>query len=281
MYKLYHGDCSEVLKSLNDDSIDLVVTSPPYDNLREYKGYSFDFESIANQLKRVLKVGGVIVWVVADSTLNGSETGTSFKQALYFKSIGLNLADTMIYHKTDCSFTRHNHKKYPGVFEYMFVFSKGKIKTCSLIKDRENKLGGKKFTGTIRKIDGSTEISGSDGNIVNIIGSRTNVWTYSTGYGKSSSYKDAFKHPAIFPIKLAIDHIKSWSNPNDIVLDPFLGSGTTCVAALQLDRKFIGIEISNDYLEIAKARIKTECPVLVNSTVRLKKINIKLKSKSA
>lgn len=246
---IYIGDCLEVLKDIADNSIDLVVTSPPYDNLRTYNGYSFDFEGIAKELSRVLKPGGVIVWVVNDATINGSETGTSFKQALYFMSLGLNLHDTMIWNKGCFSAVGALQTRYAPVFEYMFIFNKGKLKTFNPIKDKPNK-----WAGDVRKHlmnrhkDGTTKPS--KGYTLAKFGQRYNIWEISPQRQRGKG-----NHPAPFPVQLALDHIHSWSNPGDMVLDPFLGSGTTGVAALQLKRNFIGIEISDEYAEIAKARI--------------------------
>lgn len=252
--RLLHGDSAHVLQSIEGDSIDLTVTSPPYDNLRTYNGYTFDFEAIARELYRVTVPGGVVVWVVGDATVKGGETGTSFKQALKFIELGFSLADTMIYHKSDVAFPRHGHRKYPAAFEYMFVLSKGPIRTFNLIRDRRNKLAGAIMSGTVRQEDGSTLPSRAKGKAVAEFGARSNVWGYSTGYGKSSSDEIAFKHPAIFPEALARDHILTWSNPGDVVLDPFMGSGTTGKVARQTERRFIGIEISEEYLNIARLR---------------------------
>jgi site-specific DNA-methyltransferase (adenine-specific) len=249
-YKLYLGNCLDVLRECPDNYVDLVVTSPPYDNLRTYNGYTFDFEPIADQLTRVLKPGGVIVWVVNDATVKGSETGSSFRQALYFKSIGLNLHDTMIYMKQDYKPLTHN--RYEQQFEYMFVLSKNKPNIFNGIKDKPNVGFGRKVTGTWRDVDGSTRpMSGANTKSIAEFGLRGNVWVLQTAKGKSD-----FKHPAQFPLQLALDHIQSWSNPGDIVLDPFLGSGTTGVAALQLGRKFRGIEISEEYYQLAERRIE-------------------------
>jgi len=251
--KVIQGDCLDVMKDIPDDSVDLVVTSPPYDNLRDYKGYNFDFKGIANELFRIIKQGGVVVWVVGDATINGSETGTSFRQALYFKEIGFNLHDTMIYQKTGLTFPEVN-RYYPS-FEYMFILSKGKPKTTNLITDKENISEGS-HGGTFRQPDGS--LKKGYGYAVKKIGIRTNIWTYSSGMNKTTKDKFAFEHPAMFPEKLAEDHIKSWSNEGDIVLDPMNGSGTTTKIAKLLNRKFIGIEISKKYCEIANERLRQE-----------------------
>ncbi len=250
------GDCLEVMKTLPSDYIDLTITSPPYDNLRTYNGYSFDFENIAKEIYRITKNGGIVVWIVGDATINGSETGTSFKQALYFKKIGFNLHDTMIYHKNGLTFPNKN--RYYQCFEYMFILSKGKPKTINLLKDKKNKCAREKVSGGSRDIDGSIkQRSGNKKNRkVKEFGVRTNVWKYEVGYNKSTTDKIAYKHPAIFPEKLVEDHILSWSNENDLILDCFMGSGTTGKICKSLNRNFIGIEIDKSYFEIAKERIE-------------------------
>lgn len=254
------GDCLERMKEIPDDSVNMTLTSPPYDNLRTYGGTlewgEHVWMPVLQELFRVTKVGGVVVWVVGDATIKGCETGTSFKQALYAKECGFNLHDTMIYHKTDSAFPRHGHKKYPGAFEYMFVFSKGAVSKFNLIRDRKNKCAGSTMSGTVRQSDGSTKPSRANGKAVAAVGCRSNVWGYSTGKGKSSTDEIAYAHPAIFPEKLAEDQILSWSSEFDVVLDPFMGSGTTGKMAKKLNRKFIGIEKNEKYFEIAKARIE-------------------------
>ncbi len=252
MIDLRLGDCKEVLKSIPDESIDLTVTSPPYDNLRTYNGFVFDFEGIARELFRVTKKGGVVVWVVGDATINGSETGTSFKQALFFKEIGFNLHDTMIYNKGAQGGAKGSNYCYTQAFEYMFIFGKGKINSINLLKDRENKYI-KKGKSSMRKKNGKTiefTVSGYSHS------KRTNVWDIRGGWMVGSTDKIAFQHPATFPESLAHDHIISWSNEGDTVLDPFLGSGTTAKISKKLNRNFIGIEISAEYLDIAKKRIE-------------------------
>jgi len=253
--KIYNENCLETMGKMPDNFIDLTVTSPPYDGLRTYNGYSFPFEDIAKELYRITKQGGVVVWVVGDATINGSESGTSFRQALYFKEIGFNLHDTMIYYKD--SFQKPSHSRYWSCMENMFVFSKGKPKAHNLICDRKNKQSGKKTSGkTVRNADGTT--SKRKDVLINEYGRRTNVWTYKVGYMKSTSDKIAYQHSAIFPEQLANDHIISWSNEGDLVYDPFMGSGTTAKMAILNNRKYIGSEISEDYIKIIKTRIK-EC----------------------
>jgi len=266
--QLICGDCLEVLKGFDKEIIDLVVTSPPYDNLRKYKGYSFDFERIAFELGRVLKPGGVIVWVVNDQTLNGSESLTSFKQAIFFvEHVGLNLHDTMIWHKQPQPM---NHRRYEQHFEYMFVLSKGKPKTFNGIQEPSTYAGTvKRFT---RHLDCANESTSKTKKaieffnkkckamIVNNLKLKGNIWYIPVGGSHTTKDRLAFQHPAIFPEKLAHDHIISWSNEGDIILDPFMGSGTTGIAAKNLGREFIGIEISPEYFEIAKQRIEKAQP---------------------
>lgn len=250
--KIYNTDCVEGMKQLPDNCIDLTVTSPPYDNLRKYNGFTWDFEATARELYRVTKPGGVVVWVVGDATIKGSETGTSFKQALYFKECGFNLHDTMIYMSDKPPFS---HNRYEQKFEYMFVFSKGKPNTFNPIMEKSKYAGSDKSARTFRHTGAELEKTHIKNNVKDekIKG---NVWYFSTGYNKSSKDKIAFKHPAIFPEQLANDHIISWSNPGDVVLDPFMGSGTTAKMAILNGRQYIGFEISSEYCEIANKRIE-------------------------
>ena len=250
--KIYNMDCVEGMKMLPDECIDLTVTSPPYDNLRKYKGFEWDFEGVANELYRVTKEGGVVVWVVGDSVVRGSETGNAFRQALHFKEIGFNLHDTMIYQKN--AFPFPDKTRYAQVFEYMFVLSKGKPNTTNIIRvptKEANRIKNKKSCQ--RLPNGETvpmkyETGKSERN-------KENVWMFEVGYMKTTKDKFAFQHPAMFPEQLAHDHIISWSNEGDIVFDPMCGSGTTCKMAKQLGRNFIGIDISEEYCEIARKRI--------------------------
>lgn len=246
------GDCAKLMQTLPSESIDLTVTSPPYDNLRMYNGYSFDFETIANQLFRITKQGGVVVWIVSDGTENGSETGTSFRQALYFKECGFNLHDTMIWKKESCAFPEST-RYYPN-FEFMFVLSKGLPKTVNLIADRKNKWAGAKVYGTFRESDGRLKGRSSTWkqSVCKDFGIRFNVWEI------PSEKNNKTGHPAVFPKRLVQDHIITWSNEKDVVFDPFMGSGTTALAAHELNRHFIGFEISEEYFEKTKKRIDEE-----------------------
>lgn len=253
---LRKGDCLEVMDKLIEEgvTVDLTVTSPPYDDLRDYNS-NIDFRSISEKLYRITKNGGVVVWVVGDKVNNGSKSLTSFKQALIFEKIGFKIYDVIIYEKTSPSAPHKN--RYFNSFEYMFIFTKGKPKTVNLIEDRKNKYAGTK-TGNItrREKDGSLTSKGTK--TIKELGRRTNVWQYAVGNNKSTTYKKAFKHPAIFPEKLAYDHVISWSNKGDLVLDCFMGSGTTGVACKNTNRNFIGIELDEKYFEIAKERIDYE-----------------------
>jgi len=243
-----------------DDFIDLVVTSPPYDDIRSYNGnYSFPFEEIATQLYLKVKPGGVVVWVVGDGSTKGSETGTSFKQALYFQSLGFNLHDTMIYEKNTSSFpARRNGNRYTQIFEYMFVFSKGKPNTANLICDKPNKWAGWVNWGkkTHRGKDDSLVVT-KDIKPVPDFSPRNNIWRYTVGAGYITKDKFAHKHPAIFPEKLAEDHILSWTKEGDVVYDPFAGSGTVLKMAKLNERNFIGSELTEEYEPIIAERIKS------------------------
>lgn len=242
-------DCVKGIKELPKEIIDLTITSPPYDELRNYNGYSWSFEELVNELYRVTKDGGVVVWVVNDQTKNYSETCTSFKQALYFKEIGFNLFDTMIWFKPN-QFQFGSKISYKQSFEYMFVFSKGKPKSINLLKDIPSKCEGQKTTG-IRKDKGGIKRGYKKDFLVPPTKKRDNVWSINVSSEKNG-------HPAVFPLNLAKDHILSWSNENDLILDPFMGSGTTAVACIKTNRKYIGFEISKEYCDIAQKRINKE-----------------------
>jgi len=245
--KILNGECVEIMQTMDSESIDMILTSPPYDSLRDYDGYSFDFRQTAIEMYRVLKKGGVCVWVVGDATISGSESGTSFMQALYFKEIGMRLHDTQIFLKTNPMPSISS--RYIQAFEYMFVFSKGAPKTFTPLRI-ESKHAGRRASRTIIAADGSRKHQSLRGTYADTK-MRTNVFEYSVGTLRESRWK----HPAKFPLQLAIDQIQSWSNEGETILDPFLGSGTTLAACKELDRNGIGIEISPEYCEIARKRI--------------------------
>lgn len=245
--KNYNESNLETMEKMPDCFVDLVVTSPPYDDLRIYNGYSFDFGKIAKELYRIMKQGGVIVWIVNDATKNGSETLTSFRQILYFKEIGFNV-ETMIWEKTGSGCLGSN-KYYGQNFEYMFILSKGMPKTTNLICDRENKVK----SGTV-KVNGGLDNTGKGKDRIverKPFGKRNNIWRFDTQ--KNSN------HPAPFPEQLANDHIISWSDENDLVYDPFMGSGTTAKMSILNNRNWIGSEISKEYCDIIEQRINPNC----------------------
>ncbi len=268
--KIYNENCIKTMSRMPDNFIDLTVTSPPYDDLRtynnhvrgaksEYNGYTFPFEEIAKELFRVTKVGGVVVWVVGDATIYGNETGTSFRQALFFKECGFNLFDTMIYLKPPRGAVGNNNTYWQS-FEYMFVLSKDYPKTINLIRDRENKESRKGDNGTKRLQNGERLQLKRGG--YGEFGRRINVWEYNIGKGHSASDEFAYEHPAIFPEKLAKDNILSWSNIGDLVYDPMMGSGTVAKMCILEDRNYIGSDINKAYCKIAEKRISS----IINST---------------
>lgn len=255
--RITNGDCAEVLAVMESKSVDLVITSPPYDDLREYKNnaeWNFvRFRKVARQLYRVMKDGGVVVWVVGDSVVKGNKSLTSFKQALYFQTVGFNMFDVLIYEKAGTAPPHRN--RYFNAYEYMFVLSKGLPKTINLISDKPNKWANRSTFGNVtrREQDGSLTPKGRK--VIKPYGVRTNIWRYSNGKGFATKDAIAYEHPAIFPEKLAEDHIVSWSNEGDIVLDPFCGSGTVAKVASELNRQWAGIEISEEYCRIANQRL--------------------------
>lgn len=253
--KLYNDDCIEVMKKFESECIDLTVTSPPYDNLRTYKGSlkwnENIWKSVIKELYRITKKGGVVIWVVGDATIKGSETGTSFKQALYFKEVGFNLHDTMIYKKANPIPLTHN--RYEQQFEYMFVFSKGRPKTFNPIMI-PCKTADKKYNIKRPQVYDKSAKRHYRDEIIKTKNEKQafNIWEYAIGTDK----KNNFLHPAPFPEKLANDHIISWSNEGDIIFDPFMGSGTTGKMAIKNNRKFIGIEKVKEYFDISKKQVK-------------------------
>lgn len=256
MIRLLHGDCLELMKQIPEASVDMVITSPPYDDLRTYDDKAaFSFKETAKLLSSLLKTGGVIVWNVGDQCVNGSETGTSFRQALYFMDeCGLNLHDTMIWQKSN--FSNPSTTRYHQVFEYVFILSKGKPKTFNPIKDRKNVSSGNIGSfgeNTVTQKDGSKKIR--QRKIVEEYGMRHNVWIVNTAGQEQTAKK--YGHPAMFSESFAHDHIVSWSNEGDLIFDPFMGSGTSGAVAKRLGRRYIGMEINEVYYEIAKNRIES------------------------
>jgi site-specific DNA-methyltransferase (adenine-specific) len=249
--KLHIANSIDFMKNyMKDSMVDLTVTSPPYDNLRNYNGYKFNFKEMACELFRVTKKGGIVVWVVGDKIKNGNKSLTSFKHALYFQEIGFNVHDVMIYAKKNTPFMRSN--AYTNGYEYMFVLCKGSPKTFNPLKEPTVRSGMEMLVHN----------KGADAKNNKILKelkrekTKSNIWYYAVGLGGSTRDKKAFKHPAIYPEKLAQDHILSWSNEEDIVFDPMCGSGTTCKMAVLNNRKYIGVDISEEYIKIAQERTK-------------------------
>ena len=262
---VYNQNCIDGMNAMDAESVDLCVTSPPYDDLRTYNDSSkWDFnvfKDVAQALTRVLKPGGVIMWNVNDATINGGESGSSFRQALYFmEECGLRLHDTMIYEKSGIAFAAGPHSvRYSQAFEYCFILSKGKPKTVNIIMDKKNKWAGISSWGNAkaRKKTGELEDAGKKSKEIREFGARTNIWRIinSGGFGQSS--KEAYKHPATMPEELARGHIITWSNPGDLVIDPFMGSGTTAAMAIAENRNYIGFEIDEEYYGLCQSRLKT------------------------
>lgn len=247
---IYQADCVDLMTSMDANSVDLTVTSPPYDDLRDYKGFNFEFPKIAKELYRVTKNGGVVVWVVGDKIKKGNKSLTSFRQALYFQEIGFNVHDIMIYRKKNTPFMRSN--AYTNGYEFMFILTKGSPKTFNPLKEKTVRQGlemmpfNKKSDGINKKT--LKELKSDK--------TRANIWEYAVGMGGTTSDKIAFKHPAVFPEKLAEDHILSWTNEGDLVFDPMAGSGTTCKMALLNGRNYLGCDISKEYVGIANERMR-------------------------
>ena len=244
----YIADCIEFMTSMPNECVDLVVTSPPYDNLRNYKGYSFEFERIAEGLFKVIKEGGVVVWVVGDK-INGGRSLTSFRQGIYFQEIGFDMHDVMIYQKKNTPFMRSN--AYTNAYEFMFILSKGKPKTFNPLKEKTVRNGYEMVVFN----KGADGINRKNLKELKTEKTKTNIWKYAVGLGGTTSDKIAFQHPATFPEKLAEDHILSWSNEGDLVFDPMCGSGTTCKMAYLNKRKYLGVDISEEYINIANVRL--------------------------
>ena len=265
--QIYLEDNLETLSKMSDDYYDMVITSPPYDDIRKYNGFLFDIDMLAPELYRTTKKGGIVVWVVNDQVVKGSESGTSFRQALKFIDTGFLLHDTMIYEKNSSSYPASvKSNRYTQIFEYMFVFSKGKPKTSNLICDKPNKWAGHTNWGKNTKRIGENEQLVEVGNIKPVpdFSPRNNIWRYVNGGGFASKDKIAHKHPAIFPEELVRDHLMTWTKEGDLVYDPFIGSGTVAKMCILLGRDYIGSEISQEYVDICNERIEITKKTLKN-----------------
>ena len=248
--RIYVADCAEfMINKMEPGCVDLTVTSPPYDNLRDYQGYSFNFEEIAQGLYRVTKHGGVVIWIVGDK-INGGKTLTSFRQGLFFQKVGFRMHDVMIYQKKNTPFMRSN--AYTNCYEFMFVLSKGSPNTFNPLKVETARSGFELLTHN-KLSDGVNKKARKE---LRKEKTKTNIWQYAVGFGGTTSDKIAFQHPAVFPERLAEDHILSWTNPQDLVFDPMCGSGTTCKIAMLNGRRWIGIDVAEEYVTIARKRIR-------------------------
>jgi len=263
------GKSEEILKHIPDNQINLTITSPPYDQLRNYKntvgvetfdgGYTIPFREIARELFRITKEGGIVVWVVNDQVTDGGETGTSFKMALDFMDFGFKLYDTMIYHKNGAAFPEVG--RYAQVFEYMFVFLKGdKPNTVNLLKDKPNRWAGSSTFGKPSKRNKDGDLKSKESFKVGEYGFRYNVWYINNGKNYTTKDDFAYAHPALFPESLAEDHILTWTNEGDLVLDPMSGGGTSQKMAKLNNRKFIGIDKVEEYVEISNKRVDNIIP---------------------
>jgi DNA modification methylase len=279
--QVYNQNCIDGMNAMDAESVDLCVTSPPYDDLRTYNDSSkWDFnvfKDVAHSLTRVLKPGGVIMWNVGDATIKGSETGSSFRQCLHFMdACGMTLHDTMIYQKTGTAFASGPASvRYTQVFEYCFILSKGKPKTINLIQDKKNKWAGVHSWGnaTSRSKTGEMVDPGKHSKPIREFGVRNNIWIIKNSGGFGQSSKASYKHPATMPEELALGHIKTWSNPGDLVLDPFMGSGTTAAMAHAEKRNYIGFEIDPEYYQLCQSRLKTLSSCLTNFLVDIEESN--------
>lgn len=252
--KIYNEDCLETMAKMPDGFVDLVLTSPPYDKRRTYNGYSFPFQDIAKELFRILKDGGVLVWNVNDQVIDGSESLTSFRQAIFFNEIGFNVHDTMLYGKENVQAHDDRGKRYKQAFEYVFIFSKGTPATFNPIKD-DKVISGNIKGMTSRKENGEMRVHPKEIKTKEYQ-TRKNIWFYFNGFNLTTKDKIAFEHPAIMNEQLAKDHIYSWSNAGDLVYDPFGGSGTTAKQAHLMGRNWILSELSKEYCDISERRLK-------------------------
>ena len=253
MNQILLGDATHL--PIEPEIVDLTITSPPYDNMRDYKGHSaFDYKAIIEELFRVTNPGGVVVWVVADAVLDGSESGSSFRHALHFKEVGFRLHQTMIY-ETDKPPIPVTQRRYQKCFEYMFVFSKGKPKTFNPIMEKSRHGGHRVTASTYRQHDGAMKARGGRSTVA-ATKLKSSIWYIPSGLHKTTSDKFAFKHPAMFPEQLARNHIVTWTNPDDLVLDPMCGAGTVPKMALELGRRYIGVDIVEEYCELARRRAR-------------------------
>jgi site-specific DNA-methyltransferase (adenine-specific) len=254
--KIICGDAVEELKKIPNNSIDILVTSPPYDGIRKYNGFNYDLHATGKEIYRVLKDGGVAIMVIQDQTKNFGKTLTSFRTIVdWVDNIGFKLFETVIYRKYGAEGAWWN-KRFRVDHEYMPIFLKGE-RPQYFNKDPlkiPSKHGGKTMTGGGTRLTNGIRIP-TRAITINPMKCRGTIWEYMTA-GDGTRLKH--KHPATFPDKLPYDFIQCFCPPNGVVLDPFIGSGTTALAAIELDRNYIGIDISKEYCDLARRRIKEE-----------------------
>lgn len=251
------GDAFEIVRSWPASSVDMVVTSPPYDGIRDYKGFSLNLSAVGQELHRILKDGGVVAMVIQDQTKNFGKSLTSFRTILdWCDRVGFKLFETVIYRKYGAEGAWWN-KRFRVDHEYIPVFLKGE-RPQYFNKEHlkiPSKHGGKTMTGGGTRLTNGVRIA-TRAITINPFKCRGTIWEYMTA-GDGSRLKH--QHPATFPNQLPYDFIQCFCPPDGIVLDPFVGSGTTTVAAKNLDRSYIGIDIAPAYCEIAKKRMAIEC----------------------
>lgn len=262
--RVFNEDCLQTMSNMEENIVDLVVTSPPYEDLRDYEGFSFDFENTALLLYKILKPGGTVAWVINDKVKDSDRSAESFRQCLFFKHIGFNFHDVIIWNKRSSNFKPRSNA-YNNIFEFIFILTKGKQKTFNPLCDKKNRYGGKPIGPLQREKDGSFRYThgGLTGKKIAEYGKRNNIWEIPVGGHHSYSFKKEYirEHSAVFPENLAVDLVYSYSNPGDLVYDPFMGSGTTAVASVRLGRYFLGSEICTNYVKIIARRLseETEC----------------------
>ena len=138
----------------------------------------------------------------------------------------------------------------------MFIITKGIPSKINILKDKPNKWAGHSTFGNVSRRESDGTLTNKGKKIINEFGARTNIWKYNNGKGFATKDKIAHEHPAIFPEKLVGDHIKSWCDEGDVVLDIFGGSGTTAKMASELNRNWVYIEKLKEYCEIAEKRLE-------------------------
>ena len=249
-------DCVEGIKKLPDESIDLMITSPPYDGIRKYNGFNYDLHATGKEIYRVLKDGGIAVMVIQDQTKNFGKTLTSFKMIIdWCDNIGFKLFETVIYKKHGGEGAWWT-KRFRVDHEYMPIFLKGE-RPQYFNKEHlkiPSKHGGKTMTGCATRLTNGKTLK-SKKVTINLMKCRGTLWNYTT-CGDGSRLKH--QHPATFPNKIPFDFIECFCPKKGVVIDPFIGSGTTALAAIELERNYIGFDISKEYCDLAKKRIKEE-----------------------